>query len=202
MNNFNYLTSEISWCEPNFEHNQYIAEYWNTLSSFVISFIGVYGLFYRQNLKLLYFLMIPIGLTSALFHGTLSLYGQLLDELSILVILTASLYYYKAISLKIVVLNCLQMFLLFKYPIYNRLMLFCYGFACFKILRDNRHKINKGTYKKGTYLFFFSVTCWLIDMFLCSYIGHIYLHAIWHIAIGLTAYYGIQCIEDFVSNVN
>lgn len=198
-----YLSSEVDWCEPNFVHSHYVAETWNTLSSFVISIIGLYGIFIKNSFgtKVLYSLLIPIGITSAYFHGTLSLYGQLLDELSIMVLISCALYHYNwinnNISIKLLLTNLLQTYLLFYYPFYNRFMLFLYGFLCYNIINNNKHLLIKSTCNKAKSFFWLSLGLWLIDFLLCDYIGHVYGHALWHVFIGFTAYYSLKCVEDY-----
>lgn len=48
-----------------------------------------YGKFINRGIHAIWVLMIVVGLSSAYFHATLSLLGQLLDELSILWIIAA-----------------------------------------------------------------------------------------------------------------
>ncbi|KAF4322845.1 hypothetical protein JM18_000662 [Phytophthora kernoviae] len=38
-------TSTIDWCEINYEHSYYIAEFWNTLSNSLFVILGLYGLY-------------------------------------------------------------------------------------------------------------------------------------------------------------
>jgi len=80
-------TASIDWCERNYVVCSFIAEFWNTLSSFLIAIAGVVGLYLVQRegwearFSLVNFLVIVTGLGSAAFHGTLHLSSQLLDEL-------------------------------------------------------------------------------------------------------------------------
>ena len=76
------------WCEPNYAVVPYIAEFWNTLSSLPIIATGAVGLYlglrqgYRRRFLIPYATLIVVGVGSTLFHGTLTYWGQALDELT------------------------------------------------------------------------------------------------------------------------
>jgi dihydroceramidase len=80
-------TSSIDWCERNYVVTQYIAEFWNCLSSFSMCILGgilfIRGLYNKIESR---FLLSSlgfgfVGLGSAYFHGTLTHLGQMADEL-------------------------------------------------------------------------------------------------------------------------
>jgi dihydroceramidase len=86
--------ASIDFCEPNYTHNFYIAELFNTLSSLFIAYIGVAGLAhaYTRNVcsscryeKYCYYSLysnaLCIGLGSCALHATLSTVGQASDEI-------------------------------------------------------------------------------------------------------------------------
>eukprot|EP01133_Synstelium_polycarpum_P005260 gene5260-6089_t len=96
-------TASIDWCELNYAKSKYICEFYNTLSSLVITFYAVYGMYLcnmlsfsghnayhlkvlrqlnlttRLNIGLLSLAIVGIG--SAAFHATLLYQNQLFDEL-------------------------------------------------------------------------------------------------------------------------
>ncbi|CAF1152079.1 unnamed protein product [Rotaria sp. Silwood1] len=80
-------TSSIDWCERNYVVTQYIAEFWNCISSLVMSLLAailfIRGLYNKiENRFLLLSLSFGIvGFGSAYFHGTLTHLGQMADEL-------------------------------------------------------------------------------------------------------------------------
>jgi hypothetical protein len=41
--------SAVDWCEPNYLHSPYVAEWWNTLSSVPIALIGLLGLWQTRG---------------------------------------------------------------------------------------------------------------------------------------------------------
>ncbi|MFT7623321.1 MAG: dihydroceramidase [Myxococcota bacterium] len=84
--------SSVDWCEPNYVVSQFIAEFWNTLSSIPIALAGLYGLYRLGGSKISgskisarftwsFLAVAIIGLGSVAFHGTLLKSAQALDEL-------------------------------------------------------------------------------------------------------------------------
>ena len=81
--------ASVDWCEPNYRHSAYIAEWWNTLSSLVIVALGLYGLAWvlrrRDRLEprfLACFVALTlVGVGSVAFHATLLQVAQAADEL-------------------------------------------------------------------------------------------------------------------------
>ena len=78
-------SSNVDWCEPNYVYTQYVAEIWNSLSSLLMVFSGVYGAYvHRATERRFMFAFLAfavVGTGSTLFHGTLLRSMQLLDEL-------------------------------------------------------------------------------------------------------------------------
>jgi dihydroceramidase len=80
-------TSTMDWCEINYEVSYYIAEFWNTISSMFIAWIGVIALvsLSRYTSRITDYLLatgiIVIGLGSAAFHATLTYQSQMWDEI-------------------------------------------------------------------------------------------------------------------------
>lgn len=84
-------TSPHDWCERNYVHSDYVAEYYNTLSNLPFIAIAAFQLYLCQSyakhvtkhIVSLWILMAFVGFGSAYYHATLSLAGQIIDELSI-----------------------------------------------------------------------------------------------------------------------
>lgn len=192
----NYFSSSIDWCETNFVHNNFIAEFWNSFSSLAISGFGIVGAYNHPEIDTLYYSLVSIGITSFYFHASLSLLGQLLDEFSIIFTIILSLHYinsrvYKFCDARLLsMVNILQVFLIFTWPDYNRLIFFIYGFYFWQFLHRVKLKLPPDDIyyiNVSEYLFALSVTCWMIDYFFC--IKVINFHALWHVLIGAMAYY-------------
>ena len=85
-------------CELNYVYSNYIAEFWNTLSSIPIVIFGAWATFnslrYSYEIRFLIpsVLLTLVGLGSIFFHGTLLYAGQALDELTMIYCATSLLY--------------------------------------------------------------------------------------------------------------
>uniref|UniRef100_A0A915IHN2 Alkaline ceramidase n=1 Tax=Romanomermis culicivorax TaxID=13658 RepID=A0A915IHN2_ROMCU len=92
---FGFGSSPVDWCETNYVHSLYIAEYFNTLSNIPMIVLPLLGLYLNRSYfnhvtpsaKWAFVVYVFVGLSSAYYHATLSLFGQLLDELGILYVL-------------------------------------------------------------------------------------------------------------------
>ncbi|KAG8856069.1 hypothetical protein FRB96_006636 [Tulasnella sp. 330] len=92
-------TSSLDWCEDNYTHLSFVAEFWNTTSNIpfiMLGFFGLlstYGLPNRTRYALAHSFIAIIGTGSFLFHTTLSWHAQvILDELPMLWSAAMSLY--------------------------------------------------------------------------------------------------------------
>ncbi|KAF2071753.1 hypothetical protein CYY_006938 [Polysphondylium violaceum] len=92
-------TSNIDWCENNYVQSPYIAEFYNSVTSAIISAYALYGIYlltrmhnsYHHNLmakegfigrlNIAYFSLFLVGAGSVAFHATLLYQNQLFDEL-------------------------------------------------------------------------------------------------------------------------
>ncbi|PRD27742.1 UNVERIFIED_CONTAM: Alkaline ceramidase 2 [Trichonephila clavipes] len=202
-------TSPVDWCEGNYLFSPVIAEFVNTFwilevslksktfFSNILFFIYpplLTGLFreYAQcvnrGVYLIWGLLLTVGLTSAYFHATLSLVGQLLDEVAILWLLMASF----------------AMWLPRRY--------FSYGFkeSTFRDIfvvkfKSKLHQIgdlkilklkckNTRVVKLGyrcAWVWVAALMCWINDRLFCeiwSKLNFPYLHGAWHILIAIVAY--------------
>jgi len=117
-------TSAVDWCEPNYIHSYYVAEFFNTITSLPAFFLALHGLYltykygYDKRFYVVNAMVGMVGLGSAAFHGTLLYTGQILDELPMV---------YASLSILYAVL---EMDSTDKGPVYKFAapMLFCYSF--------------------------------------------------------------------------
>ncbi|CAJ1396033.1 unnamed protein product [Effrenium voratum] len=91
-------SSSVDWCEKNYEHTRYVAEFFNTLSSLPMLVVSIWGLWLcvRYRLELRFYLCWAgigvVGIGSVAFHGTLHPAGQATDELGMICASLAFLY--------------------------------------------------------------------------------------------------------------
>ncbi|WVQ80582.1 hypothetical protein IAT38_002687 [Cryptococcus sp. DSM 104549] len=91
-------TSTIDWCESNYSHSPYIAEFVNTLSNFPSIFLGLYGGWATvanglpRRYALCYLGLSLIGLGSLGFHASLKWEWQLMDELPMIYVVSYAAY--------------------------------------------------------------------------------------------------------------
>ncbi len=96
-------TATIDWCESNYEVTNYIAEFWNTISNFVMILFPLYAVYWsfkhrqaakKSKSKIKFIIpnstiycqlsLLLVGIGSWMFHMTLLYPMQLLDELPML----------------------------------------------------------------------------------------------------------------------
>jgi len=92
-------SSTLDWCEENYLHSDYIAEFYNSLTCLSFIFLSIFGIIKTRKIKevsfrfiLSYILLGVVGLGSIAFHSTLRYEMQLLDELPMLYSATLFLF--------------------------------------------------------------------------------------------------------------
>ncbi|KPU73525.1 uncharacterized protein Dana_GF14446, isoform B [Drosophila ananassae] len=168
-----------------------------------------YGRFVTPGIHVIWVLLIVVGLSSMYFHATLSLIGQLLDELAILWVFMAafSLFYPKRYYPKFVkndrktfswlmLLSAIAAtFLSWWKPIVNAFVLMFMSVPTMVMLyRELQRVSDQRVYRLGirsTTVWAVAVFCWINDRVFCeawSSINFPYLHGFWHIFIFIAAY--------------
>ena len=210
-------TSPVDWCEANYTVTPYIAEFVNTISNvfFLFAPMGSIKLWssYAKNVSpgihLVWIFFAIIGVSSAYFHATLSLLGQLLDELSIVWVLMVSYSLFTPISyrpkifqknqkLYRVTLLLLGIFVTascFVQPVVNAYALFIFGVPAVTMLaKETRRSKEQSVARLGKITLIallFAAISWVSDKFLCSVwrsLNFAVLHGIWHVLIFVGSY--------------
>ena len=194
-----YLSSDVDWCEDNFVYCNYIAEFWNTLTACTFIFFGLFGIYkapINNNIvNIFYGNNIFIGITSILFHSTLSIEGQVLDEFSILLYFLFGSIYLNKHHIKYPK-TCILFILLvpitvYIYPIMNRFLLLLIGFYVFKMCLKEKNYL-KNIDKELVSILYLTKRAFFISLFswICDYICFLPIssHFIWHIYISYVTY--------------
>jgi len=116
------ITSNVDWCEANYTHTRFVAEFWNTISNLPMIVLGLFGIYYTYVIisrhptsksKLIatsgtqenigrftvgFFFLFLVGVGSTLFHATLLYHYQLMDELPM--ILGSLVFVYISLDLR------------------------------------------------------------------------------------------------------
>eukprot|EP00049_Salpingoeca_infusionum_P019413 m.361761 g.361761 ORF g.361761 m.361761 type:complete len:269 (+) comp19858_c0_seq1:70-876(+) len=204
-------TATIDWCEANYVVTYYVAEFFNSVSSLVIMFLGLVGVFqwfsmqHEPRFLVLWLLVMFVGFGSTLFHGTLLFPMQLLDELPMVYCLLGFAYCfiernhtnpkYKTLPTMLVLY---AIFWTVMHAYFGFVTAFQVHFAAISIaftylsLRAAQTSgITK--IKKYTLVYFFvfliATVAWLTDQHFCSQVQSLQLHAWWHVGTGIAVYY-------------
>ncbi|XP_065165577.1 alkaline ceramidase [Atheta coriaria] len=210
-------SSPVDWCEENYTFSPMIAEFVNTISN-VLFFIlppvlmhlfRGYGQIINPAIHVIWVLLIVVGLSSAYFHATLSLVGQLLDELAILWVFFAAFSMFfprrlfptflhndrKLFSLGAVFLAMIGTVLAIIQPAVNAFALMTLGIpSVILLIHEVRRANNERIHRLGircASAWCIAVFCWVNDRLLCeawSSIQFPYLHGLWHIFIFIASY--------------
>ncbi|XP_063147073.1 alkaline ceramidase 1 [Candoia aspera] len=222
---FTYLSSEVDWCEANFERSVYVAEYYNTLSSIAFFLLAPLTLWlnsdyvsYRPTpIRSFIILQILVGIFSFYFHMTLSYTGQLLDELSILWTLCISYafwfpirYFPRCIKNRdqfitfVAMVTVTTTLMSFVKPALNAYVLNCIAFHLLYLAFQEVKRCSSPAVKRVaitmTLWWVLAVSCWLVDKFccgLCQKLNFCYLHSFWHVFINVAILYCITMILFF-----
>ncbi|KAM4706714.1 alkaline ceramidase 1 isoform 2-T2 [Discoglossus pictus] len=218
-------SSDIDWCEGNYLHSEYVAEYYNTVSNVVFFIVGPMMMYLlhpyasKRSLAvhLVWLMFIIVGLFSVYFHMTLSFLGQMLDELSILWVIAIAYsvwfprpYFPSFIKNRnqfgtfVFIMATVSTGLSFLKPTVNAYVLNCIIFHIFYILSKELKKcVYQDVHRLAVLSFCLwavAISCWLSDRFFCGFwkrMNFCYLHSIWHIMICITVVYSNTLFSYF-----
>ncbi|XP_053149188.1 alkaline ceramidase 1-like [Hemicordylus capensis] len=221
---FAYQSAEVDWCEENFKHSEYIAEYYNTVSNIAFFIFPPlmlwlntqYNSYRSAPLRCFVIIEMIIGVFSVYFHSTLSYAGQMLDELSIMWAFgTCYAFWLPSHHLPgfiknrdqfiwmVAIVTIFITLMSFLKPTLNAYVLntfiFHFLYLTFQEVKTNR--------KRFPYLHRMALTmtgwwtiaivCWIVDRFLCEFCHKInfrYLHSLWHIFILIAVHHAVTLI--------
>lgn len=202
------------FCEENYAYSSFVAEFHNTWSSLLIISYGAVGSWYTrrfattENRFAAAFLSIgSVGVGSALFHGNLLRWGQILDEAPMLFLLFSYAYILiedeprpkHGIWLPVLlVASCLTF--VGTYLVFYNYMIFLGGFVggslllvCFgAVAARGASRLCKALFVAGFLSLVTGTACWVIDDVGCAVawppIRLMRLHIGWHVLTGLAGY--------------
>ncbi|KAK4684256.1 dihydroceramidase, partial [Tremellales sp. Uapishka_1] len=214
-------TSTIDWCELNYTHSPYIAEFVNTLTNVPIILLGVYGAWahlrngIQKRYALIYLGLSLIGVGSFGFHASLRWEWQLMDELPMIYVITYATYLVfdtlptfapRFGQLGVYLMLAWDVFVTLSYlylpnPIYHQIafaaiLLSSVGRNVYLITKlpaghPNRSKIIK-TLFNGLTTFALGFVIWNIDNFFCTQLRTIREHVgVWGFLVEGHAYWHI-----------
>jgi dihydroceramidase len=207
-------TANTNWCEPDYVVSHYVAEFWNTMSSFLIFFYGIYGIVMHPWAERRFFTalccFIVVGLGSAAFHATLWRSMQLMDELPMLWSNSAFSYAVHFMERKgspnfqfvavLAVVTCILTYSVIEFDKEDQVIfLLSYGsgvgFLMYqsillrkKYTHTQKH-VDLGLFSVFLYLLGFCV--WLTDRRFCPTVQNLHLHSWWHFCAGTGTFMAI-----------
>jgi len=214
---FRHGSSEIDWCEDNYSITIFIAEFFNTISNFLffaippllIYLFQNYAKHVSQGINLIWVMMVVVGAGSTYFHATLSLVGQLLDELAILWVLMTGIALWiprhflssllnvdrERFRFYVLLFAVLSSGLACINPFVNAFVLMGFGPVTATILVNECRRSSDARARRlglrSLLLFIAAFFCWINDRIFCSVWRNAhfpYLHGFWHILIFLSSY--------------
>jgi dihydroceramidase len=191
------VTSNVDWCERNYSHTSYIAEFYNTLSSLPMIWMGLVGMIECRRLRLpkqyglSFFALFVVGIGSVLFHSTLAYSAQLADELPM--ILGSLVFVYLMYDLVVkskkskywlpewmtvsvlvgyAIVTSILMALWTHSPlpmnISYMLMVVFIILSSIKLYREAKQPIMKRAFELSLMTFVFACACWMTEKYFCE----------------------------------
>eukprot|EP00505_MAST-04D_sp_SCG-Rhode-Island_P001444 Stramenopile-MAST_4_protein_1444 len=209
-------TANTNWCEPDYIVTPYIAEFWNTLSSFFVVIDGLYGIYYHcswaeTRYGVAWLLFLVVGLGSVMFHATLQRGWQLMDELPMVWANSVFIYVVHFIERKddtrrerlfgmvfVAVYAAVSTVLIILYDTEDQVVfLVAYGSGVMwlmysSIVLRKKYKTDQGVNVDlglwGVFIYLFGFMVWLTDRRYCSIVQSWQMHSVWHFCAGLGTY--------------
>jgi len=205
-------TANIDWCEKNYAVSHYVAEFWNTLTALIypISFVVIEKQFIALNLhgnfglQCLNAIHLGVGIGTMLFHGTLSRWAQLLDEIPMIFLIVSVGFNIFSPKFKALIFGILGGVLVSFILVPNISLVFQLGFASSAILTavSLYRTVSK---REDTHAFFdqmtkhcmIAVLFWVIDQSFCSgtqIFGLQLYHGLWHVMTSVSLFEFFQVL--------
>ncbi|XP_035667256.1 alkaline ceramidase 2-like [Branchiostoma floridae] len=217
LKEFERGSSDVDWCEANYDIVPAIAEFWNTISNFLFIVLPpvlmyLFRPYARQvnaSINLIWWMLAVVGISSAYFHATLSLVGQLLDEIAILWVIIAAWGVWaprrffprfcnesrKSFMLLMLGAGAITTILAFLHPSMNHFLLMPLAIPSLMCMFSELKRCNDWRVIRlgiAAFVWFsLALTCWLNDRLFCHIwesVSFPYLHSGWHIFIAIASF--------------
>ena len=199
-------TGTIDWCEANYVSTSLVAELHNTWSNVFYVIVGTAALVAvrRQRLPVQFAacgtLIVFTGIFSALFHATLQLFMQRLDEIFENGILIAMLHSDRGQHAMLATM--LHFFLCAGLILAIRQFLFCelhlVGIILLVLAKFGRLSCKQPAVvplvRTSALLTVAGFSAWLLDRLFCDSLQNLNLHAFWHFFTALALWWGFQAV--------
>lgn len=207
------VTSTTEWCEKNYTHSSYIAEFYNTISNIPCILLALIGLInalrqgFEKRFSVLHISNMILAIGSMLFHATLQHVQQQSDETPM--VWEMLLYLYVLYSPDWHYRSTMPTFLFLygaAFAVVHSFVRFGIGFKvhyvvlCFLCIpRMYKYYIHtkdiaaKRLAKLYVATIFLGSLCWLFDRLFCKQLSSWYInpqgHALWHVLMGFNSYF-------------
>ncbi|XP_031114325.1 alkaline ceramidase-like [Ipomoea triloba] len=207
------VTSTKEWCEPNYVHSSYIAEFFNTISNvpcILLAFIGLVNALrqgFEKRFSVLHISNIILAIGSMLYHATLQRMQQQGDETPM--VWEMLLYIYILYSPDWHYRSTMPTFLFLYgavFAIAHSQVRFAIGFKVhyallcllciprmYKYYIYTEDRLAKRLAKLYLATLLVGTMCWLFDRQFCKDISRWSLnpqgHALWHVLMGFNSYF-------------
>ncbi|KAI1317147.1 hypothetical protein EDD11_008938 [Mortierella claussenii] len=206
------------WCESNYDISFYVAEFFNTLSSFSMIIAGLAGVWLHRSFEKRFLItfgsVAVVGLGSIAFHGTLLFPLQMLDELPMVYAILALAYccienlsyrrYGTWFPISIALYAILTTVVMLKAGPTNHLLAFVVFQSSFafvvlvvmshiiKIYSELEDRTIKQLWARTAATALVSYLLWNVDFRMCELMQRLplnpQLHAMWHMGASVSSY--------------
>jgi dihydroceramidase len=212
------------FCEPHYDVTQYVAEFYNTVSSLGYTVVAAYMLVQEPKLRHDPYVLAAIvtlgtiGLGSAAFHATMRYHMQLCDELPMVFYIcclllgsisrpnrhpwvphaaAASLWRAATISTGLAVAACYLVFDLYEIFLHGFTAIIFVQIAVNLVAPLHKTMVEQQLYCRNMSILLILVgrIFWEIEGRMCAQVPQVYpLHVLWHACSCGSAYYGAICL--------
>jgi dihydroceramidase len=206
------MQASVDWCERNYATNTQVAEYWNTLSSVPLVFLGIAGaaLSYRHALRNSRFQygfggLSLVGFGSTMFHSTLLYRWQLMDEIPMLLLNHVFIYCLIhndpakdrvwPVTVSILTFSAFAEIFMYVYLKWYWVFVVAWGggvafmyYLCYPLMATMSRPAWR-LMKLSMVTILIGMILWIAEHVFCAYVEPIQFHAWWHLFAG----YGTYC---------